>query len=406
MLRKLKIHNFKSFLNAEFEFQQRHLLIGQNNSGKTNLLLALRFLASTASSPLKECAGRLPGDVPEFCNYATFPRDKMSTFLAEIEVDSDHNALRTRMTYELRTEVITDRTTAPSAPLLVVCREVLTASDSKQNLVLLDNDGCRARVLRLDGSKGASAPSFEEHDAPRDATMLSKLYSKAEYQWALLFQNYLAHVGYFCPSAERVRHGWVGCTDTTGLYVHAGNLAQMLYLMKTQQEGHYRSVLRRVQRVDPELLAINFYVSPEQHVLPHVELRGRSSPTSWASLSDGTLRALSLAYLTEVAETQSDYLSPFAPLYMIEEPENSLFVGHLRAIFDCFESEAPSAQIFFTTHSPYVIDQFDLDLTAITLLEREPTHTVVRPLSSMKASIEANTQAMPLGEQFFREMFK
>ena len=43
MLGKIRIKNFKSLRDVEMELQQVNLLIGPNNSGKTNLLKALEF---------------------------------------------------------------------------------------------------------------------------------------------------------------------------------------------------------------------------------------------------------------------------------------------------------------------------------------------------------------------------
>lgn len=44
MLSKIHIENFKSLKNVTPELQPVNLLIGSNNSGKTNLLKALEFL--------------------------------------------------------------------------------------------------------------------------------------------------------------------------------------------------------------------------------------------------------------------------------------------------------------------------------------------------------------------------
>jgi predicted ATP-dependent endonuclease of OLD family len=52
MLKRLKVHNFRSFLNFEVNFSPLHLVIGKNNSGKTNLnnLARLRATVTTESA--------------------------------------------------------------------------------------------------------------------------------------------------------------------------------------------------------------------------------------------------------------------------------------------------------------------------------------------------------------------
>ena len=44
MLKKLYIHNFKSFWNSSFEFGKVNCLIAPNNTGKSNLLEAIEFI--------------------------------------------------------------------------------------------------------------------------------------------------------------------------------------------------------------------------------------------------------------------------------------------------------------------------------------------------------------------------
>ena len=42
-LQKVKIHNFRSILDADFDLEKYSLLVGENNAGKTNIITALRI---------------------------------------------------------------------------------------------------------------------------------------------------------------------------------------------------------------------------------------------------------------------------------------------------------------------------------------------------------------------------
>jgi len=42
-LKRVKIHNFRSILDADFELEKYSLLVGENNAGKTNVITALRI---------------------------------------------------------------------------------------------------------------------------------------------------------------------------------------------------------------------------------------------------------------------------------------------------------------------------------------------------------------------------
>ncbi len=47
-LQKLKIHNFRSILDADFDLEKYSLLVGENNAGKTNIITALRIFYEDA----------------------------------------------------------------------------------------------------------------------------------------------------------------------------------------------------------------------------------------------------------------------------------------------------------------------------------------------------------------------
>src|SRR5215210_4576350 len=61
MLQQIRIQNFKSLKDVTLDLQQVNLLIGPNNSGKSNLLKALEFLGKwfEGKVPEKEELARL-----------------------------------------------------------------------------------------------------------------------------------------------------------------------------------------------------------------------------------------------------------------------------------------------------------------------------------------------------------
>ena len=46
-LKSITIENLRSFENSEFNFEEYNVIVGPNNSGKTNLLRILKTLASS-----------------------------------------------------------------------------------------------------------------------------------------------------------------------------------------------------------------------------------------------------------------------------------------------------------------------------------------------------------------------
>ena len=56
MLQEFRVDNFKSLINIVFGPQTTNLLLGMNNSGKTNLCQALRFMSLSSALSLDLCA--------------------------------------------------------------------------------------------------------------------------------------------------------------------------------------------------------------------------------------------------------------------------------------------------------------------------------------------------------------
>ena len=118
-------------------------------------------------------------------------------------------------------------------------------------------------------------------------------------------------------------------------------------------------------------------------------------------MSDGTLRFLAIAYViltsAQIAETEG-----FAPLTIIEEPENGLFVGHLKPLLQRIETDGKLGQFIFTTHNPYFVDLFDKCLEGVHVIKAgTPSSVLTRP---DPAKLKQLLDDMTLGELHFHDM--
>jgi predicted ATPase len=122
---------------------------------------------------------------------------------------------------------------------------------------------------------------------------------------------------------------------------------------------------------------------------------------STQSISDGTLRFLAMSYLILTQGNLGEGTGP-APLILIEEPENGLYVGHLKPLLEKIDQSGQFGQFVFTSHSPYFIDLWDSNLEGIHLLKPgKPSSVLVRPNPD---KIRQLLDQMPLGEMHYREM--
>ena len=89
-------------------------------------------------------------------------------------------------------------------------------------------------------------------------------------------------------------------------------------------------------------------------------------------------------------------------LTIIEEPENGLYVGHLKPLFEKLAGPGRRGQFIFTTHSPYFIDLFDSCLEGVHLVKPGVPSSEIKKLDIEKTG--KLLDEMPLGEMHFREM--
>jgi len=403
MLKKLRLHNFRTYLNTELSFKQRHLIIGRNNSGKSNLYFAMKFFGATSQNDLSKSSGVVPGGAWEITNWAL----KANTFDLSCECELPYDGQPHQFTYNLTIAVELSggsATVAGQQPILRVTSEQLSVAAAKFGpIVLLANDGREAAMLHEEDFAKKKLETRPTTLAPRDATMLSKLYELETNRRAVLFRKYLSSWNFFNLNPHAMRFGWSEPGVTAGgLAPNGNNLALAIHQVKNADEHRYRRIIEHVRNIEPELEAINFNMSVGQVPIPYIALKRRPQ-ASWIGLSDGTLRCLALAYLAEIVRPyDSAFALPFSPLVLIEEPENGIAPGQLRFLFNLFEEAGPAAQYIVTSHSPYFINFFDSHRESVTMLRRNNERTEVVAIPPPN---ETDPDRILLAEQYSAELF-
>ena len=409
MLREFRVDNFKSLINVVFQPRDANLLTGRNNSGKTNLCQALRFVSGSSAFGLDKVADTAAG--MRF-GMTSFALDK-STIDFYVRAELPHDGEWLTFEYELTVSPPRARTGETTVRL---DREVLRVDGGVFNdTVLLENVAGQGRLLReknpansapagdgrppvaLPPAPPANAPRYVETTAPTDATMLQRLFDVEANPTANRFKRYLTGWTYYdlSPAAMRTPLHKPG---QSVVQPDGGNLASVLFGLKNANEREYRKLMKVFRRFEPGFDVINFFGGAENNVLMVFEDRdGHSLPA--ANASSGTLRFLALAYVL-LAQPKTDP----SPLYVVEEPENGLHVGVLKTLFDMAAPPPDGPQLVFSSHAPYFIDLFDDHLDGLFLFDRDKGHTsVTRPDA---ARVKARLEEFPLGEQHFRDLLR
>jgi len=388
MLEELRVDNFKSLINVTFRPQDRNLLLGVNNAGKTTLCHVLRFLSSTTRRPLEGAAEGTTGT--RFAIGNRYLKKTTTDFVLKATLPFHEDTLV--FDYELTISVASPD--SPAAALEVDSERLRVSGGGFDNVLLFENTRDGVRLLH-EGRHLRGETAYAETSAPRDATMLNRLYDLEANARMNCFKTYLAQWTYydFSTLALRKADHYPGHRV---LMTDGSNLSSVVFQLKTANERGYRELVRCLQEVDPTIDLINFQVPSANRVFMVFEdTEGNSLPV--ANASNGTLRFLALLYVLLVQPETGP-----CPLTIIEEPENCLYVGVLKPLLDAAEQSSTRSQVIFTSHSPYFIDLFENDLNSIFVMKRGESHSsLTQPDISV---VKDRLEKFPLGEMHFREM--
>lgn len=391
MLKRFRVSNFRNLVNVEFTPVGSNLLIGPNNSGKTNLCSALRFMSLSASADLAKAAVSAVGDTWNIANAYVTGRTLQFDVTASLAYEGE--ALE--FGYTLHVDVL--KGSPEQGVTLRACDERLVLTGGGfEHTVLMNCQNGKAELFDeaalLRGGMRRTGTS-----APGNSTMLSRLYDLESNPRANMFRQYLQSWLYFNLNPNAMRSPQVHA-DRLTIYPDGANLSKALFLLHNERPRVERKIIEALKAIEPKIDLFTFFAPDPQSVFLFLEDREQNRFRS-QSISDGTLRYLVFAYLIY---TSADNEGAGAPLIMIEEPENGLYVGHLRSLFDKIDPSGEAGQFIFTSHSPYFIDLWESNPEGIHILQPgKPSAVLVKPDA---AKLQGLLKEMPLGELHFREM--
>lgn len=392
MLEKLRVENFLSWVDLDFSPQSTNLIVGANNTGKSNLCKVLQFLSCTSGMELDKCADSIMMPRTGLSNFAySKPRIEFElTATVPFEQDSP------KYKYHLSIDI---KSMSPNGPALTVESETLEIDCGKFGATtLMTNERGKVALLHeRDFEEGRS--NYVQTTAPVDSTMLRRLFDLDTNRRANHFKRYLGSWQFYSLSDESLRRSDYQANSFV-LWSNGGNLASAISQSKNSDEKSYRSLLDCLRRVEPELEFINFRGGGvEPHIFMYFVDRSGHEVSAW-SASSGTLRYLALSYIL-IAQPFLKQL----PLIVIEEPENGLYVRLLREVLRMSHALEPRPQLIFTSHSPYFIDLFDANLQSVFVATKDEYRSTLNPIDVSRA-MRYLADKFSLGELHAREMLK
>lgn len=411
MLTRLRISGFKNLVDVDVRFGPFTCIAGPNAVGKSNLFDAIQFLSALADYPLMQAALSVRGDNDSgrmadirslFCRVGNGYVPKMS-FEAEMIVPAEGEddlgqkaeATITFLRYSVDLAYRKGETLSSLGSLELLKEELdyITLGQAHKNLLFphvpkwrksavsgrrfgsafISTIGKeRDRLIQLHQDKGGGGKPFPRKAADLPRTVLS-VTNAAESQTAFLARREMRswQLLQLEPSSLRKPDEFSAPTKLGSNGSHlAATLYRLAFLGKTSKGGGkskreqdpsvYAQIANRLAELIDGVREVSIDRDERRELLT-LSVTGKDKISHAArALSDGTLRFLALAVLSQDPEAQG--------VLCLEEPENGIHPERIPAMIrllrdiasdvdEPVDTDNPLRQVIVNTHSPSVVQQ-------------------------------------------------
>lgn len=362
MIKRIKICDFKSIRKLDLALDPVTVLVGRSGTGKSNIVQAIRFLR----------------------NLLLNQREAVS---------HEGGWERILPVGEQRTGTLIEITFSPPGQdrdyeysLGFGVPHHMRAQSSMDQHILTERLGLGQEVLfsgAMSADKGwvwDKAPAIEPMPTYSGSPFLGRFPSSEKVVSA--YAALSSAIGYYhfpattLLSGPNSLPGMEFLRTIPGLWDNASNFREIMRgITQDFQKPHVRkSIMASLQAVNPSIVSVELdsLINPQRAVVGH-DAAGRIFELSLDQESDGLRRFY--AHLLALHQ------SPPKLTLIFEEPENAIFPGALTLLADELKA-APRenrGQVILTTHSPTLLDSFDVD--SVRAVEMRDGKTIVGPVS-------------------------
>ena len=305
MLRKVRIQNFKSLKDVTLELQKVNLLIGPNNSGKSNFLKGLELWGK---SILDETNGKFIKTKEDLEEYSF--KHSNDDLIFEIDAKNKINGVENRF----------------------------------------------ERIIRLDeNSLLTTFTNFDGYPFPNE---MSLSFNNARDFINSLKRNNLQNIRIYKIFPETfVKPQPISGIINYFLSENGENIVALLDFLKDEHKVLYRKLEEDLHKCIPEFTDINLKTVESPRNDPRTYKKwglGKENVKYWSNeLSEGVLYFIALLCIIH---------QPNPPkLLLLEEPEKGIHPRRIREVIDFIFQlvEEKDIQVIMTTHSERVLDEFE-----------------------------------------------
>lgn len=363
MIKNICLENFFSF----GEDQVVHLnprvnvLVGINGSGKSNFLKAIRLLFESIAGEgfeklfLKDWSG-----FNSVSNYSTNSKD-----FIKITYEFDKDAIKRVVNghgYVFPTNPIYELTIKKAGSTSYYIKEKLYSKNvdsDKKTFIFLEMENGRGIISATDKNKDEIQKYPQEGNEitfKTQETVLRQISDPDRFYPLFTLKRAIEGIAvydYFDTTLQGlIRQPGTYSTEEK-LASNGNNLMSLLLRMKNHHLNEYEKIEKEIKKINPYFRDINFDLigSKIYLVLREINL-SKSVPIE--HISDGTLRFLLFLSILYNPERGS--------LLCIDEPETGLHPDMINTIVKAIKfASGDKSQIIMATHSPLLLNSFDLD---------------------------------------------
>ena len=407
MITRIKIGGYRLLDDFEADLKPLTVVIGANASGKSSLIDCLRLVRECCEHPINTAIGyhwgapsllsagskngQLTWEVdfrkPWNVYWEDVPFEEDNPLSYEVVLKSDEQGLMHAMY-----EVLKNLHPAPGHPESLKHLEATPYRrhifDRKQHrLIPFDMEQSALPIIQ-DSSPEAAIPTDTISAQQESALLLSQIRFFKEFPVPAAARYFFVRTtfypGFDVTRSSALRTKAAEIKPMATLEANGSNLGTVLhdiltrYVYRSTAE-ELRDFLRVAYPAFEEIHCDTTYGTPPQ-VLVGLKEKGMSRSMYLWELSDGMLRFLCLA---------TALLNPIPPsLVAIDEPELGLHPGLLPIVAEMIRAAAERTQVLVTTHSPDLLDCFDIDDVAVMARDADEARSVWYRPSNRSSLVE------------------
>lgn len=357
------LNNFRNIRSADLSFDNYNLIIGTNNSGKSNFIQSFSFLYYILYGAVEEVISSFRSGFAGTLYNGILPYNRMITEDAEaiptisVELEFENTATNRKFTYQINIRYrVTEHSRHPS---FYIDSESLYYKE-------YGKPGSSIRIFSRVGNNvqyGSDFPKFKFDNGIPDAFSLIRVLQISggsnEAYWdaqQCLSQVLKTPVFYFSHT-ELTKND---SKDQLGIFngrVVAFNLKEEIINLENSENWEiFKSALHNVLGIE-DVDVVTFRIpgkhkKEEEEALKFVRFEHASSSKSLEDLSDGSI--LLIALIVKVLNSDQD-------IFIIEEPENSTHPKALVDLVAFLKSFSESKQFIITSHSIVLLNKSKLE---------------------------------------------